>query len=113
MPLWGTCLGFETISSISSGLGDTILTNFSADNLTLPLDNVPRGSRMFEGMSEEEFDVVTKENVTTHWHTYGVGERDFVENMGGYIIGSTNVDRNGRIFVSTYVGRARVVRTAN
>jgi len=37
-PLWGTCLGFETISTIVAGSNPDFLSNFDAENLALPLD---------------------------------------------------------------------------
>jgi len=38
-PLWGTCLGFELLNTITAG--QNVLQDTDAENITLPLDFVP------------------------------------------------------------------------
>ena len=39
-PLWGTCLGFELLSVLTSGT-DSVLSAVDAENISLSLDFVP------------------------------------------------------------------------
>ena len=43
-PLWGTCLGFELLSVLTSGT-DAVLSAVDAENISLPLDFVPGEGR--------------------------------------------------------------------
>jgi len=103
VPLWGTCLGFETISSIASGVGDAVLTNFDAEKISLPLNAVDESARMINGMGSDMLETLETANITTNWHTFGVSQDDFSKLVtpSGFIIVSVNNDRVGKTFVST------------
>ena len=106
-PLWGTCLGFETISSIVSPSGqDAVLTGvFDSESLSLPLvftDAAP-DSKLFGQLSPTLYNNFASLNVTTNWHSYGVSPTNFMSLLSpnGLVALSTNVDRQGQPFVST------------
>ncbi|GMH57385.1 hypothetical protein TL16_g02366 [Triparma laevis f. inornata] len=105
VPLWGTCLGFETISSIVAGGEYLVLTDFDAEQISLPLSltNSAPNSRVFgSDMPSEIKSIFTSQNVTTNWHTYGVGVDNFKNLLSSELIAtSTNFDRGGLEFVSS------------
>ena len=114
VPLWGTCLGFETIISIVAGdEGDGILGNFDAEKLNLPLNITEEGkhSRIVEQMNENVFDVVINESITTNWHSYGVSDKKFSDMIAteGFIAVTTNEDRQKNSFVSTLEHKSKLI----
>ena len=102
VPLWGTCLGLQTISCIAAG-GRDVLGDFPLENYAYPLDFSPHaaGSRLFGGMSaslRHDFE----QNVTTNWHHYGVGPDALPAALQPL---ATNRALNGATFVSALEGR--------
>ena len=111
VPLWGTFLGFETISSIvAEGGEDAVLSDFDAEQLSLPLvfTEQAEASRLYGGtMPPTVREIFAGQNITTNWHTYGVGVDSFAELLagdaaGGLVATSTNFDRAGLEFVSSF-----------
>mmetsp|Transcript_1903 Transcript_1903/g.3802 ORF Transcript_1903/g.3802 Transcript_1903/m.3802 type:complete len:354 (-) Transcript_1903:28-1089(-) len=107
VPLWGTCLGFETISSIVGSGEVNVLSEFDAERLSLPLAFTPEaGTSQVYGsanMPSSVRDIFVSQNVTTHWHMYGVSPSAFSSFLApsGLVATSTNVDRKGKEFVSS------------
>jgi len=104
-PVWGTCLGFEYIlqvlSNSSSSTNPILVDGFDAENISLALDNVVQ-KELYE--EPRIYDIVTNYNVTMNNHHRGVEPQTFLGNAKLnelFQITSTNVDRNGRRFVST------------
>lgn len=115
-PLFGICMGFELISAIASG--DTeILSKVDARNLTLPLDFTSEAhvSRLFGAASKEIVSTVTEKPVTANYHQWGLEPSAFYGSdklSQGYVVTSTNEDRQGVKFVSTMESRCgRVIAT--
>lgn len=110
VPLWGTCLGFETIMILGAGGNQSVLTNgFDSYNLPVPLhfEAGVQGSRMFAGASAQVFSILKSENVTMNNHQAGVTPPTFLQNTNltsFYRMLSTNYDRAGRQFLSTVEG---------
>jgi gamma-glutamyl hydrolase len=106
-PVWGTCLGFQSIADIIAG--EDILGDYEAENVELALNLTPaaESSRLFgkDSMSDEIRDLFTERNYTTNWHYYGVGVDVFDAHLAipgkDFVATSTNVDINGVEFVST------------
>lgn len=103
MPLWGTCLGFQTISDLVGG-GD-VLSDFEAEDLELPLHltEAAASSKMFGSASSDTIDEFTKSSYTTNWHHYGVSPETFDSTLapGGLVALSWNTDSNGLEFISS------------
>lgn len=113
VPLWGTCQGFELIAFLGSGpVFPTVLASgFDSENLTLPLTptSAAAGSRFFTAAHAAGVDqILFTEPVTMNNHQMGVTPTTFANNKNlTRLFGSaltTNVDREGRPFVSTYEG---------
>lgn len=106
-PLWGTCLGFQLLTALATG--KDLMTEFDAENLMLPLNfsDGYKDSRLYGNLPDDVFHYLSKENVTTNYHHYGITPTDFqfsVDLTKYFRILSTNVDRNGKEFVSTIEG---------
>mmetsp|Transcript_6683 Transcript_6683/g.15389 ORF Transcript_6683/g.15389 Transcript_6683/m.15389 type:complete len:312 (+) Transcript_6683:3-938(+) len=110
MPLWGTCLGFETLAVIVSD-NHTILGNhFDSENLTLALDFVskPSESRLFASAPASVVYTLSNDKVALNNHISGVTPESFHgdANLEAFFkILSLNQDRNNVSFVSTMEGR--------
>ena len=104
--LWGTCLGFQTISDISVNSQD-ILGDYPQMNIALALDFTEYGdksSKIYSSLSNDMKSLFTDHSFTQNWHNYGVGYDVFLQKMKplGFEAVSTNVDTNGIKFVSTF-----------
>ncbi|XP_076443116.1 gamma-glutamyl hydrolase-like [Babylonia areolata] len=104
-PLWGTCLGFELLNTITAG--KNLLQKTDAENITLPLDFAPgfRHSRMMGQIPQDVLNYLTNEPVTQNEHQYGMLVDVFDKTTAlrkFYRILSTNVGRKGKKFVSTF-----------
>ena len=110
-PVWGTCLGFETLHVIQGGERPEILSGgFSAEDITIPLEFVgnPRESRLLKDMPDELLKSLGEEPVTYNHHQAGVtpetyGKENSLDKF--FQIISTNKDQDGRCFVSTVEGQ--------
>ena len=105
VPLWGTCLGIQTISCIASG-GVDVLGDFPLESYAYPLHftaAAPR-SRLFGGMGAQ-VKAAFAQNVTTNWHSYGVAPATLAAKAPSLVALSTNVALNGKQFVSSLEGR--------
>ncbi|KAL4635999.1 gamma-glutamyl hydrolase-like isoform X1 [Arapaima gigas] len=107
-PLWGTCMGFQLLTVMVAG--ENLLTNTTAENLTLPLNLTAEAwsSRIFQNFPVKLLKAVSQEPLTGNFHHYGVTEETFKGNkklQQFFSILSTNVAENGAKFVSTMEGR--------
>ena len=113
LPLWGTCMGLQTLSILVAEDASVLLSNaFDAESLMLPLDLTPAAkTSRFLAASAVPPAVrasLTTRNVTTNLHHDGVAPATFVTNhnlASFFDVLSTNVDRKGRAFVSTIEGK--------
>ncbi|KAM9312026.1 gamma-glutamyl hydrolase-like [Gastrophryne carolinensis] len=107
-PIWGTCMGFQVLTALTSG--ENLLSNTSANNISLPLHlaDAISSSRMFGHAPAELLHAVTRENITANFHHYGLSTKTFFANKkmsNFYRILSTNQDLKGKEFVSTFEAR--------
>ncbi|GAB5363048.1 hypothetical protein AAMO2058_000850100 [Amorphochlora amoebiformis] len=109
-PMWGTCLGFELIG-ILAAKNDSILCRgcFDSESLSLPLQftNASETSTLFRSLPEDLLHAAATENITTNEHQSGIKPEDFASNIhirNFFNILSTNVDRDGKGFISTMEG---------
>ena len=56
-PMWGTCLGFESMAGWASDLGEPTIGNFVAENISMTIDFTvdPRETKMFSSLGESAF----------------------------------------------------------
>ncbi|KAK7491912.1 hypothetical protein BaRGS_00016931 [Batillaria attramentaria] len=104
-PLWGTCLGFQLLNTITAG--KNLLQATDADNLTMPLQFSPdyTNSRLFGKVPKDVYQYLAHESVTQNEHQYGMLLEVFQKHKelyNFYHVLSTNVGRKGKRFVSTF-----------
>ncbi|XP_053319050.1 gamma-glutamyl hydrolase-like [Spea bombifrons] len=107
-PIWGTCMGFQILTSLTSG--KDLLVPTSASNISLPLNLTYdiSSSKMFQHASPELLRVLRRENVTANFHHFGITPEVFQANeklSTFYRILSTNRDKSEVEFVSTIEAR--------
>lgn len=102
-PVWGTCLGFEQLTYLTSGKLLLSATNTTGVALPLNFTEASKDSRMFKGFPAELMKDLTSEPLTENSHkwsldmlTYNINE----ELNKFYKVLSTNTDGN-IAFVST------------
>jgi gamma-glutamyl hydrolase len=117
--LWGTCQGFQLISTIASNSQwDVLECGFTGvDGAMLPLSLVPdavTNSRLFAGLTaptspQTLLSDITTRNTTANLHVCGVAPATWnataALNASLQIL-STNVDATGRPFVSSFQHRS-------
>eukprot|EP01088_Endostelium_zonatum_P003511 TRINITY_DN14721_c0_g1_i1.p1 TRINITY_DN14721_c0_g1~~TRINITY_DN14721_c0_g1_i1.p1 ORF type:complete len:340 (-),score=64.15 TRINITY_DN14721_c0_g1_i1:3-1022(-) len=114
-PVWGTCFGFQLLHLLASE-DENLLLPFNSENYTVPLNftNLANSSRLFGTSSSwisgkalitnEIYSILEHEPVTMNNHHYGVSPAEYSSNsrLGKFFnLLSTNVDRNGKTFVSS------------
>mmetsp|Transcript_12013 Transcript_12013/g.25400 ORF Transcript_12013/g.25400 Transcript_12013/m.25400 type:complete len:445 (+) Transcript_12013:207-1541(+) len=101
IPLWGTCLGLEYIVKLASGHEDILESGYNSTNVSLPLLEIERsGLYRPEGV----YEIVSEHSVTMNNHHLGITPSRFRSDpvlSRRFEITSTNIDGNGRAFVST------------
>lgn len=106
-PVVGHCMGHELIAIIASQNFTILSTGYDSENLTLALDMVPGGasSSWFSPMPADVLNILTTQNVTMNNHQAGVDITTYHTNSKlntFFDLISTNNDRKGRTFVSTW-----------
>ena len=107
-PLWGTCQGFHLIAFLASGLNaSTAEYGYDSENISLPLSFTAEAqhSELFGPMPPAVLDILSSQPVTMNAHHYGVSPANFERGLADRFTAlSTNVDRQGRPFVSSMEG---------
>ncbi|XP_060921080.1 gamma-glutamyl hydrolase [Labrus mixtus] len=102
-PVWGTCLGFEQLTVLTSGKNLLVNTNTSDIALHLDFTNETADSRLFKGFPAELMKGLASEPLTANVHKWSisVSTHETNEELNNfYKVLSTNTD--GRVeFVST------------
>lgn len=103
-PIWGTCLGFEELTVITSKKKLLIATN--TRNLSLPLKFTKdaAGSRMFKNFPENLMHALAVEPLTANFHFWSLSVKNFTSNpelKNFYKVLTTNTDNQGVEFIST------------
>ncbi|XP_006812070.2 gamma-glutamyl hydrolase-like, partial [Saccoglossus kowalevskii] len=105
-PIWGTCMGFQLLTYLTSG--ENLLTDTNSTLVSYPLyfQQAYKTSKLFGSGSAETGDIInilSKENVTFNAHFYGITPKTFNNNTKlrtFYRMLTTNYDDNGKEFVS-------------
>ena len=106
-PVWGTCLGFESLASIAAG--KPILSSSVAIDLALPLNltSDAKGSRLLRDAPEDLITKLSREGITYNYHHECVTPETFTSTKAlrdTYKVLSYNNDVNGKTFISTMEG---------
>ncbi|KAJ8413339.1 hypothetical protein AAFF_G00093350 [Aldrovandia affinis] len=103
-PIWGTCLGFEQLTYLTSGKLLLSPTNTSGVALPLVFTKGSPKSRMFSGFPDDVLRALASEPLTEHSHQYSVTVKSFDQSeelRNFYNVLTTNDD--GKVdFVSTF-----------
>jgi gamma-glutamyl hydrolase len=102
-PVWGTCLGFEYMVMMASGMGLAAMSHgFDATNISLPLELTSSESLLYRQTRIRE--IALTQNVTMNNHHLGLSLDTFASSpdlAAMFHATSVNTDRQGRSFVST------------
>ncbi|XP_040921319.1 gamma-glutamyl hydrolase [Toxotes jaculatrix] len=102
-PVWGTCLGFEQLTLLTSGKAILAYTNTSGVALPLNFTNEAKDSRMFKGFPPELMKDLASQPLTENSHKWSLASVTYNSNeelKKFYKVLSTNTD--GKVeFVST------------
>ncbi|XP_057308322.1 gamma-glutamyl hydrolase A-like [Hydractinia symbiolongicarpus] len=106
-PLWGTCLGFETLHNLAAE--ENILMDVVAENISMELNFTQHAfrSRLFEDMDKKMMQDLMFEKITLNMHHSGISPELYGTNLklnAMYRVLSTNFDEKGVEFVSTVEG---------
>mmetsp|Transcript_34599 Transcript_34599/g.90608 ORF Transcript_34599/g.90608 Transcript_34599/m.90608 type:complete len:313 (+) Transcript_34599:629-1567(+) len=109
-PVWGTCLGFETISILAAKEPLVLSSGFDSEDLPLALTLTPAAtsSTLLGSAPADIIADLTQYNTTMNNHVAGVTPATFAQNSNlaaFYNVLSTNVDRKGKVFGSTIEGK--------
>uniref|UniRef100_A0A3P8SBB3 folate gamma-glutamyl hydrolase n=1 Tax=Amphiprion percula TaxID=161767 RepID=A0A3P8SBB3_AMPPE len=99
-PVWGTCLGFEQLTYLTSGKVTLSHTNTSGVALPLNFTNETKDSRMFKGFPAELMKDLASEPLTENSHQWSLTYNTSEELQKFYKVLSTNTDGQTE-FVST------------
>ncbi|XP_078543376.1 gamma-glutamyl hydrolase [Lissotriton helveticus] len=102
-PIWGTCLGFEQLTYITSG--ENLLTLTSTEDVALPLNftTVPDKSKIFRDVPKDLVKALATKPLTANFHDWSLSVKNYTDNeklRKFYKVLTTNTD--GQVeFVST------------
>eukprot|EP01086_Lenisia_limosa_P016259 TRINITY_DN591_c0_g9_i1.p1 TRINITY_DN591_c0_g9~~TRINITY_DN591_c0_g9_i1.p1 ORF type:complete len:318 (+),score=88.63 TRINITY_DN591_c0_g9_i1:83-1036(+) len=106
-PIWGTCLGFESMMMLASN-DDRILDlsgPFNAWNLRYPLHFQidPQMTKMFSNASSQMISNLENKRLTSNYHHYGVAPSvwNSYPAASQWNVISTNKDEDGKDFISS------------
>jgi len=105
-PIWGTCLGFETLMAMQAGDDDSVLSKASATDISITLKFTDKAlpSKLFRGASMDTMQNLQTLGMTYNHHVRCVTEDEFWQRgelHEFYDLLSTSKDVNGLTFVST------------
>ncbi|XP_055340725.1 gamma-glutamyl hydrolase-like [Paramacrobiotus metropolitanus] len=102
-PIWGTCLGFELLSTFTADRGN-ILGSCSAENISLPVSfqNGYKTSKMLASASTDILSMLAKEPITANNHKKCLAPTNFTANglNTKMNILATSVSQDNVVFVA-------------
>uniref|UniRef100_A0A8D0L701 folate gamma-glutamyl hydrolase n=1 Tax=Sphenodon punctatus TaxID=8508 RepID=A0A8D0L701_SPHPU len=79
--VWGTCLGHELLSYLTSG--KVLLSRTNTDGFALPLNfttEAVKGSRLFKNFPDDILQTLATKPVTSNFHHWSLSKQNFTEN---------------------------------
>ncbi|XP_069777504.1 gamma-glutamyl hydrolase isoform X2 [Narcine bancroftii] len=110
-PMWGTCLGFEELTVITSGRNVLIATKTKNISFPLKFTKDAASSRMFKNFPEDLMHALAVESLTANFHHWSLSVKNFTRNeklKNFYKILTTNTDSQGIEFISTMEARKNI-----
>jgi len=109
-PLWGTCQGHEELLILAANSTSVLDHDFLSDDVSLPLKlaSYVDESRLFKAMPKNLKTIASTQDVTYNHHKGGITPNKFDGSKklsDFYLPLSTNVDKNGKTFISTMEGK--------
>ncbi|XP_066924525.1 gamma-glutamyl hydrolase A-like [Clytia hemisphaerica] len=110
-PLWGTCLGFEVLNVLGSGLSpNEILSEYDSENLLLEIDFTKEAfdSRLFHTIDMGLMRKMMFKKLSLHMHQAGINPDVYEKNSRirkMFKVLASNLDKKGKEFVSVIEGR--------
>ncbi|XP_063307433.1 gamma-glutamyl hydrolase-like [Pelobates fuscus] len=103
-PIWGTCLGFEELTYLTSG--ELLLTLTETEDVSLPLNFSQDAlrSKLFRNIPKNLYDNLSKLPITSNFHSWSLSMQNFTANeklKKFYNVLSTNSDGTVE-FISTF-----------
>ncbi|XP_075682305.1 gamma-glutamyl hydrolase [Rhinoderma darwinii] len=103
-PIWGTCLGFEELTVLTSG--ELLLTLTKTEDLSLPLNFTKNvlNSKLFRNIPQPLYKALSSMPITANFHSWSLSAQNFTANeklRKFYNILSTNSDGDLE-FISTF-----------
>lgn len=94
-PVWGTCLGHELLTYLTSG--EILLVNTKTNGFSLPLNftSAAKHSRLFKNLPTDLFHAFANEPLTSNFHVWSISMENFTKNeklYNFYNILTTNTD---------------------
>ncbi|XP_050797462.1 gamma-glutamyl hydrolase-like [Gopherus flavomarginatus] len=79
-PVWGTCLGHQALTNLTSG--KNLLVRTKTENISLPLTftTAAKDSRMFQNFPDDLLQKLATEPLTAHFHKWSLSMKDFRKN---------------------------------
>ncbi|CAM5109408.1 unnamed protein product [Natator depressus] len=79
-PVWGTCLGHQELTYLTSG--KNLLVKPKTENISLPLNftTAAKDSRMFQNFPDDLLQKLATEPLTAHFHKWSVSIKNFRKN---------------------------------
>ncbi|XP_077666344.1 LOW QUALITY PROTEIN: gamma-glutamyl hydrolase-like [Eretmochelys imbricata] len=79
-PVWGTCLGYEELTYLTSG--EILLTWTNTEDFALPLNftTAAQDSRMFKNFPDFLLKKLATESLTAHFHHWSLSMQNFTQN---------------------------------
>eukprot|EP01092_Planopodium_desertum_P009580 TRINITY_DN4136_c0_g1_i1.p1 TRINITY_DN4136_c0_g1~~TRINITY_DN4136_c0_g1_i1.p1 ORF type:complete len:322 (-),score=47.02 TRINITY_DN4136_c0_g1_i1:31-996(-) len=105
-PVWGTCMGFQLLNILAAQDTGVLDSGFDSEDISwaLNLTSKAPSSRFFQGFPSNIVKILTTENVTMNFHHDAVTPATYSSTPSlntFYDVLSTNLDRQGREFIST------------
>ncbi|XP_032653366.1 gamma-glutamyl hydrolase [Chelonoidis abingdonii] len=96
-PVWGTCLGHQELTYLTSE--KNLLVRTKTENISLPLTftTAAKDSRMFQNFPDDLLQKLATEPLTAHFHKWSLSMKDFRKNeklRNFYKVLTTNTDGN-------------------
>ncbi|XP_075600116.1 gamma-glutamyl hydrolase [Balearica regulorum gibbericeps] len=79
-PVWGTCLGHEELTYLTSG--EVLLVNTKTDGFALPLNftSAAKDSRLFKNFPDDVLHAFATEPLTSNFHMWSLSMENFTKN---------------------------------
>ncbi|XP_010707289.1 gamma-glutamyl hydrolase [Meleagris gallopavo] len=102
-PIWGTCLGHELLTYLTSG--EILLVNTKTNGFSLPLNftSAAKQSRLFKNLPSDLLHAFATEPLTSNFHMWSISMENFTKNeklYNFYNVLTTNTDDEVE-FIST------------